>query len=268
MDAKHIVRWTPKHLLLLCLCCCGSQLTAQEDAAKPPTITLTPAVIMVKAKPGQSFSQELTLWNNTINELQFHLDAVDVVVRDGRRVFVPAGELEGSIARYAVFTDNDVKALPGSSVSTTVTVTVPTSPGPRAIACIFQGKTVMGTTNSFAMTASLGSLVTFTVGDDFHLENQPLQVSVDPDAKMITFHELVKNTGSDPVIPKGVIAVTNERGALVARMPVAGKRLLPGESMEFTADHPGLPKTGKYKVMLLMQHESAFFSSSAEFSVK
>jgi hypothetical protein len=119
-----------------------------------------------------------------------------------------------------------------------------------------------------AMTASLGALVTFTVSNDFHLQNQPLQVSVDTDAKMITFRQQVKNTGTDPVVPAGVIALTNERGALVARLPVASQRLLPGESLEFTAEHPGLPKTGKYKAMLLMQHESALFTNAAEFTIK
>jgi hypothetical protein len=233
-----------------------------------PSITITPAVVMVKAKSGQTFSQELTLFNNTIYDLHFHMVAEDVIVRDGKRIFVPAGELEGSIARNAVFSDTDIVVLPNSSSSTRVTVTVPPTPSPRAIACIFMGKTAVAARNSLAMTASLGALVTFTLSNDYHLQNQPLQVSVDEDAKVISFHQQVKNTGSEPVVPKGVIAVTNERGGLVARVPVTGTRLLPGESSEFTAEHPGLPKTGKYKAMLLMQHESALFSNAAEFTIK
>jgi hypothetical protein len=258
-------------VVILCAAVNTPYLQAQKSNAEintSPALTLTPAVIMVKAKPGQSFSQDLTLWNNTTLDLAFELVAEDIVVRNGKRVFVPAGELEGSIARNAVFTEKEVIARPGSSVTTRVTVTVPPAPGPRAIACIFVGKTPVGTHDSLAMTASLGALVTFTVANDFKLQSQPLDISVDTDSRMITFREQVKNAGSDPVVPAGVIAVTNERGALIARLPVASHRLLPGESLEFTAEHAGLPKTGKYKAMLLMQHETAFFSNAAEFTIK
>jgi hypothetical protein len=245
-----------------------SEANSPRPEEQPPAISLSPAVVSVKAKPGQSFSQELTLWNNTVQELEFEMEARDVVVRDGKRVFLPAGEVEGSIARYAVFMDKDVVAMPGSSVSTTVTVTVPNAPSPRAIACIFKGKTVMGTRNSLAMTGSLGALFTFTLADDFHVRSQPLQVVVDAEANLINFRQDVTNTGSDPIVPKGAIAVTNESGRLVARLPVSGQRLLPGESQEFTAEHSGLLKTGKYRATVLMENESAFFSNAAEFSIK
>jgi hypothetical protein len=245
-----------------------SEASSTTPDDHPPAISLSPAVVAVKAKPGQTFSQELTLWNNTIQELAFQMEARDVVVRDGKRVFLPAGEIEGSIARYAVFMDKDVIALPGASVTTTVTVTVPNAPAPRAIACIFMGKTVMGTRNSVAMTGSLGALFTFTLADDFHVQSEPLQVLVDADANSITFRQSLTNTGSDPVVPKGVIAVTNESGRLMARLPVSGQRLLPGESQEFTTEHSGLLKTGKYRATVLMENESAFFSNAAEFSIK
>jgi hypothetical protein len=246
----------------------GAGQTLNENQDGPPGITLSPAVIMVKAKPGQTISQELTLSNNSGDELHFHMEAEDVVVRDGKRAFLPAGELEHSIARYASFSNSDPRVLPHSTVTTRVTLTLPPSPEPRAIACIFMGKTTMGTSQAVAMTASLGTLFTFTLAEDFRIEKQPLEVSVDPDARIITFHERLKNTGSDPIVPQGVIAVTNASGALIARMPVTSQRLLPGESLEFTAEHPGLPKIGNYKALFLVEHQSTFVSNAAEFTVK
>src|SRR5437867_11822523 len=76
---------------------CWARDRAKESASKPlpapsvsaPSISLSPAVVMVKAKSGQTFSQQLTLWNNTQMELVFQLEARDVVVRDGKRAFVP-----------------------------------------------------------------------------------------------------------------------------------------------------------------------------------
>ncbi len=273
MKLQQILRQTAYFLALsVALPTCLEGAVAAQDTGKamdqPPGISLSPAVIAVEAKPGQTFSQNLTLWNNTIQELSFQMEARDVVVRDGKRVFLPAGEVEGSIARYAVFTAQNVVALPGSFATTRVTVTVPNSPGPRAIACIFMGKTVMGVRQSVAMTGSLGALVTFTLADDFQVQSQPPHVAVDMEAQSIAFRQSLKNTGSDPVVPKGVIAVTNESGALVARLPVSGQRLLPGESLEFTAEHPSLLKTGKYRAMLLLENESAFFSNAAEFTIK
>jgi hypothetical protein len=268
-----------KALIATRLCCFALALAGCFPAAsagqsldeaepEPPSLTLSPAVIMVKAKPGQTISQELTLWNNTENELSFEMQAMDVVVRDGKRVFVPAGELETGIARFATFTNDHPVALPRSSVTTRVTLTLPATPGPRAIACTFMGRTVIGTSHSVQMTASLGTLFTFTLNDDFRVEKEPLQVSVDPETKTILFHERLKNTGSDPIVPKGVVAVTNERGSLVARVPVTSQRLLPGESLEFSAEHPGLPRAGNYRATFLVEHESALVANAADFTVK
>jgi hypothetical protein len=234
----------------------------------PPSISLTPALISVHAKGGQAFSQDLTLWNNTNLKLAFQMEARDVVIRDGKRLFLAAGETEGSIARYAVFNAKTVTVLPGAYVTVTVTVTVPSMPGPRAIVCLFMGKTIVATHSSLAMTGSMGALFTFTLSDDLHIESEPLQVSIDGDAKSVTFRQGLKNIGTDPVLPKGVLAVTNENGTLVAQLPVSGQRLLPGESLEVTAEHAGLFKAGRYRVMCLMENESSFFANAARFTIK
>lgn len=242
---------------------------AQEQVIeRAPSITLSPAVMMVKGKPGQSFSQDLTLYNNTALELAFSLEARDVVVRDGKRIFVPAGETQGGIARNAVFNHSSVVVGPGGSAAVSVTVTIPPAPAARAIACIFMGKTTLGTKNSMAMTGSLGALVTFTLSDDFRVESRPMQIAVDPDSQLVTFHQILKNTGTDPVVPKGVIAVTDANGALITRLPMPSQRMLPGEILEFSAEHSGLFRAGKYRAMLLMENETAFFSNATEFNIK
>jgi hypothetical protein len=262
--------WLRISVLSLALCFCSASVLAQRSTStddNSPALTLTPAVIMVKAKPGQTFSQDLRLWNNTIDPMSFHMEAVDIVVQNGKRVFVPAGEAEGSIARYAVFTENDLVVMPGSSAGTRVTVTVPVSPGPRAIACVFRGTTPLGN-GKVNMTASLGSLVTFSVGNDYKVQNQPVHIAIDYDSRMIDFSESLTNTGSDPIVPKGVLAIISDSGALVTRLPITAPRLLPGESAELAAEHPGLPKPGKYKATFLLQNENAVFTSAAEFTVK
>jgi hypothetical protein len=251
----------------LCALAAMAQVGGTPESA--PGLTLTPAVIMVKAKPGQVFYQELRLWNNTLDELRFHMEAEDIVVRNGKRVLVPAGETEGGIARYAVFTENDLIALPGSSVATTVTITMPSAATTRAIACIFRGATPIGSAK-VNMTASLGALVTFSGGGagSFKVESQPASVKIDSSARMIEFSESLTNTGEDPIVPKGVVAILNENGNLVAKVPITGPRLLPGESYKLIAEHPGLPRPGKYKAQFLLENENAVFTNAAEFTVK
>lgn len=235
---------------------------------RSPSIAISPAVVMVKAKPGQTFSQELTIWNNTPIDLAFVMEARDVLVRDGKRVYLPGGDVSGSIARNAVFSSYNIEARAGSFASTRITVTLPQSPEPRAIACIFQGKTAMQTRNALALTGSLGALVTFTLADDFQVKSQPLQVVTDAELKSISFHQALTNTGTDPVVPNGVIAVLNQDGVLVTRLALRSQRLLPGETAEFSVEHAGFFKAGKYRALFLLENEKAFFSNSADFTLK
>src|SRR5215469_6581852 len=71
--------------------------------AQPPSISLSPAVVMARGSFGQGLTQTLTLSNQTSAEFVFDLVAEDVVVKNGQRVYVPAGETPRSIAPIAVF---------------------------------------------------------------------------------------------------------------------------------------------------------------------
>jgi hypothetical protein len=66
-------------------------LVALGRPATAQSLTLSPAVVPLGGRPGQSTSQRLTLFNGTSFPMSFALVAKDVVVRDGARVFVGAG---------------------------------------------------------------------------------------------------------------------------------------------------------------------------------
>ena len=80
---------------------------------------------MLKAQPGASSAHELKITNLTYSRLKFALEALDVVIRDDKRVFVPAGETEGGIARSAIFDPPAIELDPGQEARVTVTLTVP-----------------------------------------------------------------------------------------------------------------------------------------------
>ena len=48
----------------------------------------------------------------------------------------------------------------------------------------------------------------------------------------------LRNSGSEPVIPKGVIVVLNASGKRVAKASFSNQRLLPGERLIFAATNP------------------------------
>src|ERR1700674_2400463 len=73
----------------------------QNEPARA-SIALSPAIIMVRGKLGQSTTQTLTIVNRTTGEVCFNLATEDVVLLDGKRSFSPAGRIANGIAASAV----------------------------------------------------------------------------------------------------------------------------------------------------------------------
>src|SRR5260221_10379216 len=74
------------------------QATPQVEPAAP-SLALSPGVVEVKAQPGASSTHVMTMSNLTGVKFRFVLEAFDVITVDGKRLFVPAGETAGGIAR-------------------------------------------------------------------------------------------------------------------------------------------------------------------------
>ncbi len=74
------------------------------DSGQPQiSIALTPAVIMVGGRPGQSTTQTLTIMNHTGDEARFKLATEDVVVKDGKRSFsAAASRLDTALNGFGV----------------------------------------------------------------------------------------------------------------------------------------------------------------------
>src|SRR5437899_1072640 len=111
---------------------------------------------MIKTQPGGSSTHALTISNLMYNKCSFVMEAFDVVVRDGTRVFVPAGETVGGIARSAIFSPPFIELNPGESALVKITLTVPPEPAVRAVAAIFHGQTALPGNDKLMITGSLG----------------------------------------------------------------------------------------------------------------
>jgi hypothetical protein len=232
------------------------------------TLSVSPAVVMLQGSPGQSTAQTLTIVNTSKQTLTFEMQAKDVITREGRRVFVDAGKLTGSIATTAVFSRRSVTVAPGEQTTVTVTVTIPPNPVSRAVIALFHGTTRIRTAGVQA-TASLGTLMTFALSSNTTATASPLIVKEPTATTNLLLSQRLSNSGSEPVLAKGMMAILNPAGVLVARQELPARRLLPGEQFDVSTDYGGELASGHYRALLtydLQNNHSV--TSAAEFNVK
>lgn len=243
-------------------------LLQQEPAAAKPSISLSPAVIMARGNFGQGLTQTLTLSNQTGMDFAFELTAEDVLVKEGKRIYVAAGETPGSIAATAVFSQKAVVVKANSSASVDVRLTLPAKTDIRAVVAMFRGTDKLPTaSSSVGMTASLGALITFNLSENIKLEPEAVHVSPATTSANMTISQAIANTGAEPVLPEGAAAVLNEKGSLVGKATFGGQRLLPGERLEFTAEYPDQLQPGAYRALCSFQFEGKTLTSVADFKV-
>jgi hypothetical protein len=253
---------------------CGTlfaQLAPQPTPAPvdKPSISLSPAVIMGRGNFGQGLTQTLTLSNNTGADLAFELLAEDMIVKDGKRVYVPAGELPDSIAASAVFSQKKVLIKAHTAASVELRLTIPAKTDIRAVVAIFRGTDVLPTSSgNVGMTASLSALITFNLSDNVKLQPEPAKVSPASASANMTISEWLQNAGTEPVLPEGTAAVLNEKGSLVGKASFVEQRLLPGERQQFVAEFPEQLPAGNYRALCSFQFEGKTQTSSVDFKIQ
>jgi hypothetical protein len=233
-----------------------------------PSISLSPAVVMAKGSFSQTLAQTLTLTNQTARDFAFEMVAEDVLIKDGKRVFVAAGETPNSIAASAVFAQKTVLVKPFSSASVDVRLTLPAQTNLRAVVAMFRGTDKLPTSSgAVGMTASLGSLITFNLTDNVKLQTEPVRVIPASESANMKIAQWISNSGTEPVLPEGAAAVLNSSGALVGKAVFDPQRLLPGERLEFSAEYPGDLPPGNYRALCSFQFEGKTLTTEAAFEV-
>jgi hypothetical protein len=256
-------------LLLASSASLGAQTPALLAAPQEkPSISLSPAVIMGRGTFGQGLTQTLTLSNNTGADLAFELLAEDMIVKDGKRVYFPAGELPDSIAATAVFSQKKVVVKAHTAASVELRLTIPAKTDVRAVVAIFRGTDVLPTASgTVGMTASLSALITFNLSENVKLEPEPAHVTPASASANMTISEWLQNAGTEPVLPEGTAAVLNEKGSLVGKAAFLEQRLLPGERQEFVAEFPEQLPAGTYRALCSFQFEGKTQTSSVDFKI-
>ena len=245
----------------------GEAVVVPGASPERSSVSLSPAVAVVKCKLGQSYSQTLTITNQTTQELMFEMVARDIIIRDGKRVSVTAGEIPNGIASTGVFSQKQVIVQPRQTGFVTVTFTLPLETPLRAALAVFQGTTKLPGRGSVKMTASLGTLFTFVASQNFRVEATPLVVTPQSANANLGFTDLLQNTGSEPVVSDGVAAVVDQAGVIMGKTSFEPQRLLPGEQLSFHAEYPAELKPGRYRVLASFQSEKHVITNSADFIV-
>jgi hypothetical protein len=253
---------TMKKLFALFLTLVAFSAFAAEDGA----LSLSPAVVMLRGDFGQSTTQTLTFTNSTSRAFAFDLVAQDVVARGGKRLFVDAGSVPGSIAATAVFSQKHVKINPGETVAVTMTVTLPPATAQRAVVALFRGTNRIMSGN-VPMSASLGTLLTFTLSDELALTAAPLDVRPQSAVENLAVSQSCTNSGREPFVAKGVMAVLDERGTLVGRSALTPHRFVPGESATLGGEYAGELAPGRYRVSVTYDYDGRTMSRSAEVEI-
>jgi hypothetical protein len=259
---------------ILCAALCsiaGATTTAErasdESATPRASIALSPAVIMVRCRPGQSVTQTLTIMNHTANEVRFNLATEDVVVREGKRSFSPAGQIANGIASTSVASPASVVVKAGEEASVQVTFTLPPETGQRAVVTFFRGVVAHAEKGAIGLGASLGTLITFNLSSDYKLEARPVEASLQTPATNVILSEELRNTGSEPIVPKGLIVILNASGKRMAKALFTSQRLLPGERLIFAASNPAQLAPGRYRTLSSFEFEGKVLTSAGEFTI-
>ncbi len=235
--------------------------------ANDGALSVSPAVIMLRGEAGQSTTQRMLLTNGTSRAFSFELIAEDVVVRNGKRFLVPAGETAGSIAATAVFSQRVVTIPAGATARVDVTLTIPPQTTIRAITALFHGKDKIMRGNT-AMTASIGTLMTFALSDSLAVDAGAPAVTPQSATSNAAFSQPFVNHGTEPFVAKGIAAILDANGTLVGKAPLESRRVLPGEQVSLHGEFAGELARGKYRVLLTCDAGGKVITRSAELVVR
>ena len=246
----------------------GFAVAAIARPASGQNLTLSPSVIELKGRVGQTTTQTLTITNATNLDLAFELEASDVVVEGGRRVFVRAGDIAGGIAETAVFAPRGLLLPAGQIRTVTITLTLPPGASNRAIVAHFRGATRIpdGATGA---TASIGTLMTFALSDHFSFAPAaPLVVIPQSTTHNAAFEQVLVNDGTEPIVLRGIAVILNAAGAIVGKALFDSPRALPGERVTMRSEYAGELAAGTYRILATFESEGKSLTQTAALVVQ
>jgi hypothetical protein len=136
------------------------------------------------------------------------------------------------------------------------------------VIALFRGVTRIRQDRGAAATASLGTLLTFAVSDDYSVAASDLTVRPQTASNNLQFEQAFTNDGHEPVVLRGVTAILNAEGGIVGKVPSNPHRLLPGERTSMRLDYAGDLPSGRDRALATFDFAGHALTRSAEFEVR
>ncbi len=247
---------------LLAVTCCAGRVAAYAENV----ITVSPAALSLKGHAGQTSTQNFKLSNLTDSPCAFTIDVTDVLVEDGKRIFIPAGHSAGSIAALSVLPITHVELQPGQATVVPVTFALPAETRIRAVAVFFRGQPTKSAYGP-KIHLNLGAVVDFSTSENVKLDIVVPHVAPQTATTNTTFAEDLANVGLEPVIVKGVAAILTQPGKLIGKAVFDQKRLLPGERNTLHASYAGVLPPGKYRLLCSLEYAGKAVTRVTEFVI-
>jgi hypothetical protein len=248
-------------IVLLAAACCPAALGYDGNV-----ISISPAALSLKGHAGQMTTQNFKLSNFTDSPYAFKIEVTDVLVENGKRIFIPAGQNAGSIAALAVLPITHVDLQPGQETTIPVTFVLPAETNLRAVAVFFRGQAPQ-TRPGPKVRMNLGAVVDFSTSDNVILQVAAPQLALQTATTNTFVTEELANVGEEPVVVKGVAAILNAPGKLVGRAEFEQKRLLPGERNAIHATYSATLPSGTYHILCSLEYAGRVVTRTAEFVI-
>jgi hypothetical protein len=228
------------------------------------TITVAPASLSLKGNAGKMHTQNFRLSNLTERPYTFKVDVADVVVENGQRHFVPAGQTANGIATLVTPKHSELRLSPGQEATVPVTFVMPSESRIRAVAIFFHGVPETVAPNQRRILLNLGAVVDFSMSNEVLLDSLSLDITPQTATTNTVIRQQLANIGPEPTIVRGVAAFLDQSGKLVGKAALSQKRLLPGERNAVTAEFAGTLPSGRYRVVSSLEYSGETMTQIAE----
>jgi hypothetical protein len=240
---------------------------AANKAHAEQTLALSPSAVSIKGTAGQSATYSFRISNFTDFACSFTVELADVVVENGKRKFVPAGQSTNGMAELITTPVETLQVQPGQQTSIPVTFIIPSDTNIRAVAVFFNGKFI-DNPEAERIRLRLGSVVDFTLSDNIQVEVSSPAIKPQTTTTNTIITENLDNVGTEPVIANGIAAIVNEAGTLVGKASFNHERLLPGEHNSLKAQYSGTLAPGKYRVFCSVEYGGRTQTNNSEFAIQ
>lgn len=252
----------------------GFAQTEEKKPAPPPQkgfgIAISPSVIRLSSKPGQSQRATVRVINNGLTPTQVVTEVSDVgnvVDQEGKlsRQFFPPGTLPYSCAKWTLLQDQEFKLASEEHKDVTFLISSPAeSTGGSACVVFFRGIPLVETEvpggpaearTTIQIQPRLGAMVFYEIEGTVQRTGSLLSLAHEPPGATTPLRILYvfKNSGNADILITGTFYVLDQTKALVAKGDLTPLRTFPGDEGGSETEWTGTLPPGSYRLVVTFE---------------